>query len=60
MTFYPRFEIYKERYDPPFYNNYLHTTTTKLNIDVTIKNEKSIQLIENFPFLYRLINLLIN
>lgn len=43
MTFNPRFELYKNRYDPPFYSNFLHSEETSFDVDVTISRDRSIQ-----------------
>jgi len=51
VTYHPRFEIYKNYYDPPFYNNFLHAEETSFNVDATISRSRSIQRIWSFPFL---------
>jgi len=57
VTYRPRFEIYKNRYDPPFYNNFLTVDETSFNVDAMISRSRSIQRVWSFPFLNILKNI---
>ena len=57
ITFYPRFEIYKNRYDPVSNNNFLHVEETSFDVNPTIGREIPIQRIRLLPFLNILRNI---